>query len=141
MIGPSRGAGVILGTAAIPPHRLNRAALVVKAGFETGSFIPLMHVGLSAMFYRYLGVGWLFDRVLTSMVTQRNPAPIVRKTIDASRRHVKLEREFPRANADELEGFTAPVMSFAAEDDPFFPPHSIVPRARPDDSTFQKSRS
>lgn len=130
MIGTSYGGGIVLRTAVIAPDRVTRAALVVPAGFGTGSLIPMMKVGLPAMLYRYLGVEWILDRVLTSMVTRPNPDPIVRKTIGASLRHVKLEREFPSASADELQGFTAPVTLFAAEDDPFFPPGAIVPCAR-----------
>ena len=130
MIGTSYGGGIILRTAAIAPEKIDSAALVVPAGFETGSLIPMMKVGLPAILYRFLGFEWLLERVLTAMVTQPDPDPIVRETIAASLQYVKLEREFPGATADELAGFTAPVALFAAENDPFFPPEAIVPRAR-----------
>ena len=130
MIGTSYGGGIVLRAAAVAPERIDRAALVVPAGFGTGSLVSMMRVGLPAILYRFLGFEWLLVRVLTSMVTQPDPDPVVRETIAASLRHVKLEREFPGATADELGGFTAPVTLFVAENDPFFPPDAIVPRAR-----------
>jgi pimeloyl-ACP methyl ester carboxylesterase len=130
MVGTSYGSGIILRTAAIAPKRIDSAALVVPAGFGTGSLISMMQVGLPAILYRFLGFEWLLERILTSMVTETNPDPVVRETIAASLRHVKLEREFPGATADELDGFTAAVALFVAENDPFFPPETIVPRAR-----------
>lgn len=129
MIGTSYGSGVILRTAAIAPERINSAALVVPAGFGTGPVIPMLKVGLPAILYRFLGVEWLLERVLTAMVTRPDPDPVVRDTIAASLRYVNLEREFPSATADELDGFTAPVALFVAENDPFFPPEAIIPRA------------
>ena len=130
MVGTSYGGGIILRTAAIAPERIDGAVLVVPAGFGTGPLIPMMKLGLPAILYRFLGSEWLLERALTAMVTQPNPAPIVRETIAASLRYVNLDREFPSATADELDGFTAPVALFAAENDPFFPPEVIVPRAR-----------
>lgn len=90
----------------------------------------MLKVGLPAILYRFPGSARLRDRVLSEMVTQVEPAPVVRETIAASLRHVELEREFPKADAVELEAFTAPVAVFAAENDPFFPPDAIIPRAR-----------
>ncbi|MFB6201507.1 MAG: alpha/beta fold hydrolase [Halorhabdus sp.] len=130
MVGTSYGSGVILRTAALAPERIKRAALVVPAGFGTGPLLPMMKVGLPAILYRFFGSEWLLERVLQEMVTEADPDPVVRDTIAASLRYVKLEREFPEAEAEELEGFTAPVALFAAENDPFFPPDAIVPRAR-----------
>ena len=129
MIGTSYGGGIILRTAALSPEKIDSAALVVPAGFGTGSFIPMMKVGLPAILYRFFGFEWLLDQTLTAMITPPEPDPIVRETIAASLRYVKLEREFPEATADELDGFTAPVALFVAENDPFFPPETIVPRA------------
>lgn len=139
LVGTSYGSGIILRAAAIAPERINRAALVVPAGFGTGSLLSMMEVGLPAILYRFLGFEWLLERVLTSMVTEANPDSVVRETIAASLRHVKLEREFPGATADELDGFTAAVALFVAENDPFFPPESIVPRARSRLSTLSKT--
>lgn len=128
MIGTSYGAGIILRTAVLAPNRIDRAALVVPAGFGTGPLIPMLKVGLPAILYRFLELDWLLDRVLSAMVTR--PDPIVRETIGASLRYVELEREFPEATAEELQGFTSPVALFVAENDPFFPPETIIPRAR-----------
>lgn len=130
MIGTSYGGGIVLRTAAVAPERIDRATLVVPAGFGTGSLISMMQVGLPAILYRFLNSEWLLERVLTSIVTQPDPDPVVQETIAASLRYVKLEREFPTATADELAGFTSPVALFVAENDPFFPPDVVVPCAR-----------
>lgn len=139
MIGTSHGSGVVLRTAVLAPERIDCAALVVPAGFGTGSLVSMMRVGLPAILYRFLESEWLLDRVLTAMVTQPDPDPVVRETIAASLRHVELEREFPGATADELLGFTAPVALFVAADDPFFPPDEVIPRARSRLSTPSKT--
>lgn len=139
MIGTSYGAGIILRTAAIASERIDRAAMVVPAGFETGSLLSMLQVGLPAILYRFLESEWLLERVLTSMVTQSDPDLVVRETIAASLRHVNLEREFPTATAAELAGFTAPVALFVAEKDPFFPPDAIVPHARSRLPTLSKT--
>lgn len=139
MIGTSYGSGIILRTAALAPQRIDSAALVVPAGFGTGSLVPMMKVGLPAILYRFLGFDGLLKKVLRAMVTQSEPDPVVRDTIGASLRHVKLEGEFPEADKRELEEFTAPVALFAAEKDPFFPPDAIVPRARNRIHNLQKT--
>jgi pimeloyl-ACP methyl ester carboxylesterase len=88
----------------------------------------MIKVGLPAMLYRFLGSERLLERVLRAMVTRSDPDPIVRETIAVSLRYVRLEREFPSATVDELNGFTALVALFAAEGDPFFPSESVVSR-------------
>ena len=138
MIGTSYGSGIVLRTAAYAPERIDRAALVVPAGFGTGPFGPMLRIGLPALAYRFVPSAWLLDRVMRSMVTASEPDPILRETVGASLRHVDLERTFPGAEADELEAFTAPVALFAAEDDPFFPADTIVPRARERLSTVDR---
>lgn len=130
MIGTSYGAGIILRMGSLAPERIERAALVVPAGFGTGPIIPMLKVGLPAILYRFLGTEWLLDHLLTTMVTRSDPGAIVQETIAASLRHVKLEREFPSATADEIDGFAAPVELYVAEKDPFFPAETILSRAR-----------
>lgn len=129
MIGTSYGAGIVLRTAAVAPDRIDRAALVVPAGFGTGSLVSMMRIGLPAMCYRFLARERLLDLTLDKIVTESNPNPVIRETIAASFRYVHLEREFPSATVTELEEFSAPVALFAGENDPFFPPDIIVPRA------------
>lgn len=130
VIGTSYGAGIALRAAAHVPERVERAGLVVPAGFGTGPIRSLLRVGLPAVLYRYVRREWLLDRVLDAMATESPPDPIVRETVAASLRHVSLEREFPGATAEELADFDAPVALVAADDDPFFPVDAIVPRAR-----------
>ena len=127
MIGTSYGAGILLRMAAYDPHRIDRGALVVPAGFGTGSLPALMRIGIPSIMYRYLPSDRLLDTVLAEIVTRPNEDRIVRETIAASLRHVKLERRFPGASAAELAGFDAPVALFLAEHDPFFPPDIVLP--------------
>lgn len=129
MIGTSYGAGIVLRTAAVAPNRIDRAALVVPAGFGTGSLVSMMRIGLPAMCYRFIPRERLLNFTLDEIVTESNPDPVVRDTIAASFRYVHLEREFPSATATELAGFSAPVAVFAGENDPFFPPEKIVPHS------------
>jgi len=130
MVGTSYGAGVVLRSAALAPERIDRAALVVPAGFGTGPLGPLVRVGVLSMLYRYLGRAGLLDRVLDELVTDPSADPIACETIGAALRSTALEREFPTATAEELRGFDAPVAIVLAEDDPFFPPDPIADRAR-----------
>jgi len=129
-IGTSYGAGIVLRTAALAPERVERAALVVPAGFGTGSLGGLARVGTPAMLYRYLGRRGLRDRVLRTIATEPRADPIARETVGAALRSVALERSFPTATAEELAGWSAPVGILAVEDDPFFPAARILPRAR-----------
>ncbi|WP_254864204.1 alpha/beta fold hydrolase [Halovivax gelatinilyticus] len=129
MIGTSYGAGIVLRTAARAPDRIDRAGLVVPAGFGTGSISTMAKIGLCSIAYRYVPSDRLLDRVLASIVTDPDADPVVRETVAASLRHVELEREFPTASADELADFDAPVALSLGEEDPFFPPDVIEPRA------------
>ena len=61
---------------------------------------------------------------------QPDPGPVVRDTIAASLRHLKIVHKVPTADTSELDSFTAPVALFVGEDDLFFPADVIVPRAR-----------
>jgi PGF-CTERM protein len=61
----------------------------------------MMKVGIPAILYRYFGIEWLLERVLTAMATQPNPEPIVRKNVGAPPRYVNLERELTSASADD----------------------------------------
>lgn len=81
MIGTSFSSSIILWTAAVAPERIDRAALVVPAGFGTGLLVSMMRVGLPAILYWFLESGWLLERILTEMVTQPDPDPVVRETI------------------------------------------------------------
>lgn len=130
MIGTSYGGGIILRAAALAPDRIDRAALVVPAGLGTGSLMSMIRVGLPGLLYRVYPRDRLLEYVLSALVTQTDPNPVIRATIAASLRHLKLVHEFPSADASELRSFTAPVALFVGEDDPLFPADVIIPRAR-----------
>ncbi|GAB3687773.1 hypothetical protein GCM10028857_21230 [Salinarchaeum chitinilyticum] len=130
MIGTSYGAGIVLRTAALTPERIDRTALVVPAGFGTGSIGSLARVGVPALLYRYLHRQWALDRMLDAMCTSLAPDPMVRETIAASLRYVDLEREFPTATAEELQAFDAPTRVYLGTEDPFFPADPIDAQVR-----------
>lgn len=129
MMGTSYGGGVLLRAAAFAPERIERAALVVPAGFGTGSVVSLLRVSLPAVLYHVFPNEWLLERTLGELCSEK-PNRVVRTTIAASLRHLKLENEFPEVDASELEAFDAPVALFVAEDDVFFPAATTIPRAR-----------
>lgn len=128
-IGTSYGGGIVLRTAAFAPDRIDRAALVVPAGFGTGSLVSMARIGLPSLCYRYFPRAWFLDRLLAAIATEPASDGVVRETVGASLRYLDLEREFPGADAAELARFDAPIALFLGEDDPFFPPETIVPRA------------
>ncbi|GAB7017341.1 alpha/beta fold hydrolase [Halostagnicola bangensis] len=130
MIGTSYGAGIIVRTAAFSPDRIDSAALVVPAGFGTGPVRSLLRIGVQSVLYRYLPREWVLDRVVAALVTDADSDDLSRATIAASLRYVELERKLPNSTAAELEDFTAPVALYLGEEDPFFPPEAIAPRAR-----------
>ena len=129
MIGTSYGAGITLRVAAYAPDRVEKAALVVPAGFGTGPILPMIRLGLPSVLYRFVASDRLLDRVINEMVTEPESNQIVRETIAASLRHVKLERQFPSADRDELQEFTSPVHVYATENDPFFPAKTVLSEA------------
>ncbi|AWB28532.1 alpha/beta fold hydrolase [Halococcoides cellulosivorans] len=129
-IGVSYGAGILLRTAAVAPDRLDRAALVVPAGFGTGSMVGMASLGASSLTYCFSGNGFALDHALGRLMTDPDGDPIARETVAASLRHVNLETRFPEATAADIAGFDAPVALFLASEDPFFPPSSVASRAR-----------
>ncbi|RJT07061.1 alpha/beta fold hydrolase [Halococcus sp. IIIV-5B] len=130
MIGTSYGGGIVLRTAVLAPNRIEHAALVVPTGFGSTSLLSLgVRLGLPSILYRIYPHEWLLNRVLAVLATQSDLDPVVRNTIAASLRYVKLERKFPEADASELIGFEAPTALFVSENDPLFPADLIIPRA------------
>ncbi|MEY7848663.1 alpha/beta fold hydrolase [Natrarchaeobius sp. A-rgal3] len=133
MIGASYGGGILLRTAAHSPACIERAGVVVPAGLATGSIPRLLFEIVLPMFaYRLWPSRSRLERAVQPMFTEPASAldDRVLEVIGAVFEEVTLERSFPKpATAAELSGFDAPTLLAVAEDDVFFPPEAVVPRA------------
>lgn len=133
MIGPSYGGGILLRTAVHAPDRIERAGLVVPAGLGTGSIRRLVReIVLPMLAYRLAPNRARLERAVQPMFTA--PAETLDErllaVVGTVFEEVKLERSFPKpVTAAELAGFDAPTLLAVAEDDVFFPPEVVVPRA------------
>lgn len=134
MVGLSYGASVILKLASVAPERIARAGLLVPAGFDRVPLIQLLvDLGWPAMRYRYFPTRSNLETVIRRLFAEP-PADIDDEVIEhvgTVLRSVKLEVNLPpAATAEELSSFTAPVFVAAASDDPLFPSHLVLARAR-----------
>ncbi|WP_440769229.1 alpha/beta fold hydrolase [Natronorubrum sp. DTA28] len=134
MIGGSYGAGILLRTAAYAPERIERAGLLVPAGLGTGSIWRLLReIILPMVYYRLAPSRARLERAVQPMFTDPTSAvdETVLELIGTVFEEVRLERSLPKtATAAELEGFDAPTLLAVAEEDVFFPPDVVVPRAK-----------
>ncbi|MFC4436236.1 MULTISPECIES: alpha/beta fold hydrolase [Natrialbaceae] len=134
MIGPSYGGGIVLRTAAYAPDRISRAALVVPSGLGTGSLRRmLLEIVLPMLVYRLSPNRARLERAVQPMFSE--PAAELDETllevVGTVFEEVELERSFPKTViADDLAGFDAPTLLAVAENDVFFPPDVVIPRAR-----------
>jgi pimeloyl-ACP methyl ester carboxylesterase len=129
-VGISYGAGLILRLAGIAPGRIVRAVLVSPAGVAAGPIWPMLReVALPMLLYRASPNRERLLRAARPILTELEE-PYVRQ-LGAVYRHVKLDRQLPRAaTEEELSGYEAPTLLFAARDDLFFPADNVMPRAR-----------
>jgi pimeloyl-ACP methyl ester carboxylesterase len=133
MVGPSYGGGIILRTAVHAPERIERAALVNPAGLGTGSIARMTReVVLPMYLYRSRPTRERLNRAVAPLFT--DPVEEVdREVVDLIGtvfREVRLERSLPkRASREELAGFGAPTLLVTCEEDVFFPPDRVRPRA------------
>ncbi len=129
-VGISYGAGLILRLAGFAPARVARAVLVSPAGVAVGPVWPMVReVALPMLIYRASPNRERLLRAASPILTEPEE-PYVRQ-LGLVYRHVKLDRELPRAATKvELAGYQGPTLLFAAENDLFFPADKVVPRAR-----------
>lgn len=128
-VGISYGAGLILRLAGIAPARVARAVLVSSAGVAAGPLWPMVReTVLPMLVYRASPNRERLLRAARPILTEPEE-PYVRQ-LGLVYRHVKLDRELPRAaTKEELAGYEGPTLLFAAENDLFFPADKVVPRA------------
>lgn len=129
-VGISYGAGVILRLAGFAPERVSGAVLVSPAGIASGPVWPMVReVALPMLLYRASPNRERLLRAARPLLTAPEE-PYVRQ-LGAVYRHVRLDREIPRAaTREELSGYGGPTLLFAAERDLFFPAAEVLPRAR-----------
>lgn len=133
MIGPSYGGGILLRTAAYAPERIDSAVLVAPSGLETGSTWQMgREIVLPMFLYQLRPTRERLEAAVSPMFTDlESVEDDVLEEIGTVFRGVKLEREFPaKATASELREFEAPTLLVLAENDVFFPPQKVGPRAR-----------
>ena len=128
--GISYGAGLILRLAGLAPGRVAGAVLVSPAGIAAGPIWPMLRdAALPMLVYRARPNRERLMRAARPLLTEP-VEPYVRQ-LGLVYRHVKLDRELPRAaTKEELAGYRAPTLLFAAEDDLFFPANRVIPRAK-----------
>ena len=128
-VGISYGAGLVLRLAGLAPGRVAGAVLVSPAGIAVGPIWPMLReTALPMLVYRARPNRERLLRAARPLLTDLEE-PYVRQ-LGLVYRHVKLDRELPRAaTREELAGYGAPTMLFAAEDDLFFPAGKVIPRA------------
>lgn len=129
-VGISYGAGVILRMAGYAPERISRAALISPAGIAAGS-IPRMvkDVAVPMLLYRLFPNHERLLRAARPILTE--PEDLYVRQLGAVYRHVKLDRDLPRtASKEELSGYEAPTLLFAAGEDLFFPARAVIPQAQ-----------
>jgi pimeloyl-ACP methyl ester carboxylesterase len=128
-VGISYGAGLVLRLAGLAPGRVAGAVLVSPAGIAVGPIWPMLReTALPMLVYRARPNRERLLRAARPLLTDLEE-PYVRQ-LGLVYRHVKLDRELPRAaTREELAGYGAPTLLFAAEDDLFFPAGEVIPRA------------
>jgi pimeloyl-ACP methyl ester carboxylesterase len=129
-VGISYGAGVLLRLAAAHPERIDRAVMVVPAGISDVPLGSMLKVAAGYLSYRAVARRSIVISTVRHL-TGPEPDPLMVESTALAFRGTQLDTEMPRnATAEELSGLTAPVMVFAGEHDPLFPPARVLPRAR-----------
>ena len=128
-VGISYGAGVVLRLAGLAPERIDGAALVSPAGIAAGPIWPMVReTALPMLLYRAFPNRERLLRAARPILTDLEE-PYVRQ-LGLVYRHVKLDRELPRAaTKEELAGYEAPTLLFSADNDLFFPVKKVIPHA------------
>ncbi|CAA9407376.1 MAG: hypothetical protein AVDCRST_MAG03-1621 [uncultured Rubrobacteraceae bacterium] len=129
LVGISYGAGLILRLAGLAPGRIAGSVLVSPAGIALGPIWPMIRrTALPALLYRASPKRKRLIRAARPILTDLEE-PYVRQ-LGLVYRHVKLDRELPRAaTGEELADYESPTLLFAAENDLFFPAQRVIPRA------------
>lgn len=130
VIGPSYGGGILIRLAAYAPDKISRAVLVVPSGLVSGSmFRMIFEVMFPMLAYRRSLSREKLLAACKSWGPELDDDDL--ELIGAVFRDLKIESNFPRlATRKELEGFSAPTLVIAAEDDIFFPGKKVIKRVK-----------
>ena len=129
-IGASYGAAVLLRLAATAPARIDRAVLVVPAGLTAVPVRSMLTLAAGYLSYRVLRRPGIVAATVRQLAGP-DPDPLMVESTALAFAGTELDTEMPRnATPEELAELTAPVMVFAAEHDPLFPPDRVLPRAK-----------
>jgi pimeloyl-ACP methyl ester carboxylesterase len=128
-VGISYGAGLVLRLAGLAPGRVAGAVLVSPAGIAAGPIWPMLkEVALPMLVYRASPNRERLLRAARPILTDFDELYV--RQLGLVYRHVKLDRQLPRAaTREELAGYAAPTLLFAAENDLFFPAQKVITRA------------
>jgi pimeloyl-ACP methyl ester carboxylesterase len=128
-VGISYGAGLVLRLAGLAPERVSGAVLVSPAGIAAGPIWPMLReVALPMLVYRAFPNRERLLRAARPILTDFDELYV--RQLGLVYRHVKLDRQLPRAaTREELAGYAAPTLLFAAENDLFFPAQKVITRA------------
>lgn len=133
MVGLSYGAGIILKTAAVAPTRIERAGLIVPAGFGSTSRLRLLaRMAVPLVRYRLIPTRRNLLRAIEPLChdpeTTLDPATL--DTLEVLLSGMRPETELPSpVTRSELADFEAPTFVAVATDDLLFPPEVVLPRA------------
>lgn len=129
-VGISYGAGLVLRLAGFLPDRISAAVLVSPAGIAAGPLWPMLkEVAVPMLLYRAAPDPERLIRAARPILTEMEEIYV--RQLGLVYRHVRLDRELPRAATEgELSGYRSPTLLFAPENDLFFPPERVIPRAR-----------
>ncbi len=129
-VGISYGAGVLLRLAAANPERIARAVFVVPAGIADVPLASMLRLAAGYLSYRAIARRSIVAATVARL-TGPHPDPLMVKSTALAFRGTRLDTEMPRnATPEELHGLIAPVMVFAGERDPLFPPGRVLPRSQ-----------
>lgn len=127
----SYGAGVFLRTAAHFPERIAKAVLVVPSGIIRPPTLPMIFkMAVPLFLYRWFPTRKRLLRAVDWM-SEEEPDEQTLEVLSATFLHLNIKMEMPHPAAKkELEGFKAPILVIAAENDALFAGEKVVARAR-----------
>jgi pimeloyl-ACP methyl ester carboxylesterase len=131
LVGVSYGAGVSVRLAELAPERIRAAALVVPAAIVAPPIGTMLRLALAYVRYRARPSRTVVAGATELLGRQAKNEGLLRRSIELSFSGTRLETRLPRlARRQDLARLHARVTVVAAQDDPMYPPHRVLPAAR-----------
>ena len=126
----SYSSAFMLDLAKIAPERIEKAVLLVPSGIAHGPIIPILRKQmLPFMTYFIRPNEQRLRKAVEPMLTEEEE--IWYEFFNLILTNYKMELRSPREfTKKEMSGFKAPVYIIAAENDIFFPPNKVIPKAK-----------